>query len=483
MTVLLRSGFRSMWLTVALLLGYGLILDTTCSFVGVSRRRRWWWSPTQPRITPPLANGAGAATLLPPGGAGVVRGAANNRRGAPYRMISSFGNRAKWVTRRVVPVSAACGVVSYVCYRQWEGVKENQDDARAKRIVKDPVPFGPWALKFYVSLVPRKIQSRIFGYINNITLPVFLRRPLLGLFCYFYNCDLSEALEPDLRRYSNLSEFFRRSLKPDVRPVAEIELVSPADGRVDRFGEIVDNKIEQVKGITYDVSSFVGEDLALKYIPSGEKTKRFYCVIYLAPGDYHGFHSPADWVVNFRRHFTGHLLSVHERVTKRVANLFCINERVLLGGRWTHGFFTMTAVGATNVGNISLNTENSLVTNRPGRQFSHVDDLVYAKGVEERRGEKVGEFRLGSSIVLYFEAPHDFEFKVNVGQKVKYGQALGQSRKNNNSNNTNNRRSSSSGTTITNENNNNSNYNVTKMMTSSSNKTAQDINNIIDSNP
>lgn len=31
----------------------------------------------------------------------------------------------------------------------------------------------------------------------------------------------------------------------------------------------------------------------------------YYCIIYLAPGDYHRFHSPADWTVLVRRHFPG----------------------------------------------------------------------------------------------------------------------------------------------------------------------------------
>jgi phosphatidylserine decarboxylase len=81
----------------------------------------------------------------------------------------------------------------------------------------------------------------------------------------------------------------------------------------------------------------------------------FFAVVYLAPGDYHRFHSPTAWVVEKRRHFAGELYSVSPYIAKRLANLFVLNERVAMLGRWRHGFFSMVPVGATNVGSIVIN--------------------------------------------------------------------------------------------------------------------------------
>lgn len=100
-------------------------------------------------------------------------------------------------------------------------------------------------------------------------------------------------------------------------------------------------------------------------------------VLYLAPGNYHGFHAPAKWTASEEIHFPGKfilydlfiyyfiaysdsslfiglLLSVRPALLYRMPHLFCINERVVLKGSWKHGFFSMSAVAATNVGDVSI---------------------------------------------------------------------------------------------------------------------------------
>ncbi|KAF7509780.1 hypothetical protein GJ744_007475 [Endocarpon pusillum] len=160
---------------------------------------------------------------------------------------------------------------------------------------------------------------------------------------------------------------------------------------------------------------------------STRPTQLYYLVVYLAPGDYHRFHSPVPWVCTTRRHFSGELYSVSPYLQRSLPGLFTLNERVVLLGRWRYGFFSYTPVGATNVGSIKINFDRELRTNslvvdteadrmaaaaaERGEAYSGFSEATYANasrvlgGYALKRGEEMGGFQLGSSIVLVFEAP------------------------------------------------------------------------------
>lgn len=182
---------------------------------------------------------------------------------------------------------------------------------------------------------------------------------------------------------------------------------------------------------------------------SKNPTALYYLVVYLAPGDYHRFHSPTSWVAERRRHFAGELYSVSPYLQRMLPGLFTLNERVVLLGRWRWGFFSFTPVGATNVGSIKINFDaelrtNSLTTDTAadraaeeaavrGEPYSGFAEATYAQaskvlgGHALRRGEEMGGFQLGSSIVMVFEAPEKggWRWGVEKGQKVKVGEAVG----------------------------------------------------------
>lgn len=423
-------------------------------------------------------------------------------------------NSMKWVV--ITGFTLVLGGIMLVSRSQTLTDDENHQVDGERKTKRDKIRIfdNNW-LYFCYSTLPLNAISRLWGKVNSIDLPIWIRPWGFRFYSYLFAVNLEEMEDPDLTHYANLSEFFDRSIKEEVRPIAKGEdlVVSPSDGRVLQIGRIDSEtgEIEQVKGITYSIKEFLGthasestsrssssldltsdiekhkvfadkynfivqdnesledeahsfevieegdkvldeykpnisktvrllSELSIDYSMKGAKSAKptvndlYFAVIYLAPGDYHHYHSPVDWVCKLRRHFPGQLYSVSPYFFKNLPKLFVLNERVSLLGHWKHGFFSMTPVGATNVGSIILNFDKELITNtkREKGLGSHTCyEASYEKaskilgGMPLIKGEDMGGFRLGSTVVLCFEAPSEFEFQVKLGEKVKMGQVLG----------------------------------------------------------
>ena len=215
--------------------------------------------------------------------------------------------------------------------------------------------------------------------------------------------------------------------------------MSPVDGKVVVFGKVTSDRIEQIKGVTYSSSDFLGEDDPLLHGVSSKKSV-FHIVIYLNPGDYHRLHSPCKFAIHRLRHFPGTLFPISPLLSRLVPDLFSLNERVVLQGSWKHGAMSYVAVGAYNVGTMSFNFDHTIRTNRLIRDWRNpnlsisgirrdIGDYAYEReydpAVLVKKASEIGTFNLGSTVVLLFEAPDDFEFCVDVDQKIKLGQSLG----------------------------------------------------------
>jgi len=367
----------------------------------------------------------------------------SNFRGAHQK---SSWSRLEWL---YIPASVGFCVVVFVQLKHMWKRKDDRLDVDVPDLgVNENYVLSPWQVDIIKNL-PTRSLSRIWGYLCNLYIPELLRKPIMKSYSHLFDCNLEEAVISDVTKFETFNDFFTRKLKPNARFIdPSATLVSPADARVVSFGSLSypHLNIDQVKGLTYPLNVFVGPrhpfmkglDSCFSdkpvYSPSNcansadkaEDYKIFYCSVYLAPGDYHWFHSPTDWTIEHRRHIPGHLFSVNPRVLRTINGIFNFNERVILSGHWQHGLFMYAAIGAYNVGSIKLDSkmERDFVTNS---RFSDdvFKDRLYGTGVLFQRGDSLGGFELGSSLVLVFTAPKDFEFNIEVGQRLRYGEPIG----------------------------------------------------------
>ena len=219
---------------------------------------------------------------------------------------------------------------------------------------------------------------------------------LIRWFVGRYAVDMREAADPDIASYKSFNAFFTRPLRAGARPIAAADFVCPVDGAISQFGAIDDHHIVQAKGHRFTTTELVGGDdvLAARFRHGS------FANLYLSPKDYHRLHMPCDGRLTRMIHVPGQLFSVNPVTARGVPNLFARNERVVcVFDSAEHGPFVMVLVGATIVGSMAtvwhgvVNAKRSNTTT----EWSYADqDIVL------RKGEEMGRFLLGSTIVMLF---------------------------------------------------------------------------------
>lgn len=260
------------------------------------------------------------------------------------------------------------------------------------------------------------VYSALVGLTARRRLPVPLRNAAYRAFARAVGADLAQA-ELDLRAYASLGDLFARRLRPGMRPIdGELgSIIAPCDGVLAARGTAIDGALIQAKGKTYQLDELlVDRELAAR-LTGGE-----YATIYLSPRDYHRVHTPVDGTILHYDYVPGALWPVNPRVAARRDRLLSRNERVVItldAGRL--GMMALVMVGAAGVGNIALEYAPESVTWRAQGERRRIE-LDH----EVSRGDELGAFRLGSTVVMVFE-PGTVKLAGEVGQAMRFGERVG----------------------------------------------------------
>jgi len=268
----------------------------------------------------------------------------------------------------------------------------------------------------YLRYVPKNHLSRTIGRFVHARLPQPIARRLVRWFANMYEIDVDAAGKP-LHDYPSIGHFFTRDLREGLRPI-EGNFVSPVDGTLRGFGTVSGGRLEQIKGKTYTVARFLGDEEEARRYEGGT-----YFNFYLSPQDYHHVHSPVGGTIVRSVHIPGKLWPVNDWSLANVNELFSINERVITCIESDLGLVAVVMVGATNVGKISV-VYDSFISNAAGSDRTVA--RRYDPGVAIHAGDRLGTFHMGSSVVLLVE-PGRVDLgrvRLQAGKKAQYGAAI-----------------------------------------------------------
>jgi phosphatidylserine decarboxylase len=268
-------------------------------------------------------------------------------------------------------------------------------------------------------VLPQHLLSRGMHALARSRHPAVRNLVLRTVLHSYPQIDMHEALQPDPFAYESFNAFFTRELRPGVRPIAADAraLVSPVDGTVSQLGRTHAGALLQAKGMHYSCESLLADG------PSAARYRQgsFAC-LYLAPYNYHRIHMPCDAVLRATRYVPGQLFSVNAATARAVPDLFARNERVVCDFDTDEGPLCLVLVGALFVG--SIETVFAGEINPPAGRGGQVREIERGVGRAFQRGEELGRFNMGSTVIVLTGRAAAFAPRVEPGEPVRLGQLL-----------------------------------------------------------
>jgi len=248
-------------------------------------------------------------------------------------------------------------------------------------------------------IMPKHAISRLVGKLAAAKMG-WLTTKLISMFIKAYGINMNEAKLKKASDFDTFNNFFTRELEEGARTIDNDEstICYPVDGAISQQGDIIDGQLIQAKGFNYSVTSLLGGDEKTAAPFQGGK---FSC-IYLAPKDYHRIHMPMAATLREMIYVPGELFSVNPLTARNVPDLFARNERVVAIFDTEQGELAMVLVGATIVASIET-TWAGTITPPAGKDiFRWQYPKDGADAITFNKGDEMGRFKLGSTVVSTF---------------------------------------------------------------------------------
>lgn len=267
--------------------------------------------------------------------------------------------------------------------------------------------------KHLVSRIVGKLAAAEMGKITTAAITWFIKQ---------YNVDMNDADQSSPAAYRTFNDFFTRSLKPGIRPISKDKdyIVHPVDGAVSQCGAINNGQIFQAKGHEYSSLALLGG--------RADDAKRFengdFATIYLAPKDYHRIHMPIKGTLSKMTYIPGELFSVNPLTAENVPGLFARNERVVAIFETEIGPVAMVLVGATIVASIATVWAGTVTPPTGKKVCSWEYPTTGPDALTLDKGDEMGSFKLGSTVVMLFaeDALNQFADGVTPKAVTRMGQ-------------------------------------------------------------
>lgn len=267
--------------------------------------------------------------------------------------------------------------------------------------------------------VPRLALTRFMGWFSRIRQPL-VRDASMAVWKTFTDLDLSDAKQ---QRFQSLHDCFTRELREGARPLDldTRSLVSPCDaivGACGRIGTEPEARVFQAKGFPYALRDLIGDSprarQAIDTLRGGT-----YITLRLTSAMYHRFHAPDALTLEHVTHFSGDTWNVNPIALARVEKLFCRNERAALYGRLNDGTpLLLVPVAAILVASLRLRALPLPLNTRYRGPDELPCDTPYA------RGEEMGHFEHGSTILVFAPAGVSLAPGVQAGLRIRMGEPL-----------------------------------------------------------